>query len=323
MRAGSWKWIWAMAAIAIPGWASAYPADSTLLVKRVELSAAGDTLTWARYEYARDFRGDWVAKQYDYAHDTLKFANFLVIDSVPRVISDSLFSLDPVKGPTWTWERMDLYDAAGRPLRITLLERDSVVSVGDFQFDASGDVILAKLSPVKGPAYISRYDYDAQGRKTASQFLLGDSLLTATHYFYDGNGRQVSQVGFNGKGDTSSITTLEYDGAGRRSRETSRVKGDSLGYLGSEIRNEYDAAGHLVTVKSYDGTGNFRSMKVYVYQKITIPVALAGRARRGTPESGSRQAAIHPVPGWDALGRRLPFRIPVGVATVWFLPAFR
>jgi YD repeat-containing protein len=321
MRASMWKWIWTIAAIAIPSRVSAYPADSTLLVKRVGLSAAGDTLTWARYEYARDFRGDWVVKQYDYAHDTLIFATIMVIDSEPRVLSDSLFSLDPVKGPTWTWERMDLYDAAGRPLRITLLERDSVVSVGDFQYDASGNVILVKLAPVKGPAYISRYEYDAQGRKTASQFFLGDSLLTATHFLYDGNGRQVSQVGFNGKGDTSSITTMEYDGAGRRTRETSRVKGDSLGYLGSEIRNEYDAAGHLVTVKSYDGAGKLQSTEAYVYQKITIPLALAGRARRGTPASGSGPAAIRLSQGRDALGRRLP--IPAGAATAWFLPAFR
>jgi hypothetical protein len=144
-----------------------------------------------------------------------------------------------------------------------------------------------------------------------------------THYVYDGNGHQVSEVRLNGRGDTVSITTMENDAAGRGLRETSKIKDDSLRYLDGEIRNEYDATGHLAAVKSYGGTGNFLSMKMYTYQIITIPVALAGRAWRGTPASGSGPAAIRLAPGWDAQGRRLPFPRTVGVATVRFLPGFR
>lgn len=304
MFANLWKWSWALAAIAMPARISAYSADSTVLVKRAVLSPAGDTLTWPRYEYSRDFRGNWIAKQFEYSHDTLIFANFMAIDSGFRVVSDSLFSLDPIKGPTWTWERMDQYDAAGRPLRITLLEGDSVVSVGDFQYDAAGNPVMAKVAPVKGAAYISRFEYDSQGRKTVYRFFLDDSLSSETRYVYDGNGRLTAQVRFNGKGDTASNTSMEYDGEGHRIREVLRVKGDSLGSFSSETRNEYDAAGHLVTVKSYDGTGKLTSVKTYAYQRIAIPLALAGRARRATPASGPGAEAIRSAPGWDALGRR-------------------
>jgi YD repeat-containing protein len=207
----------------------------------------------------------------------------------------------------WSRERPDRYDAAGRILGISLLEGDSVVEVGEFQFDAAGRILLSKLTLSQGSTYTSRYEYDAQGRMTVLRFFLGDSLTTVDRYLYDGNGRQVSDARFNGKGDTLSVASMEYDGAGRRIREVDRVKGDSLGYLGSETRNEYDAAGHLVTVKSYGGNGVLKSTESYVYARVEIPLALAGRVRLGPGRTGMGPVSAISAAGRDALGRRLPF----------------
>jgi hypothetical protein len=86
-----------------------------------------------------------------------------------------------------------------------------------------------------------------------------------------------------------------------------RLKGDSLGILGSETRNEYDAAGHLVAVQSYGGNGALKSTELYVYERVEIPLGLAGPARRGPRRTGMGPASALSAAGRDALGRRLPF----------------
>lgn len=190
--------------------------------------------------------------------------------------------------------------------------RDDTLSSERFKtYDAGGHAV-AESSFTRGPAgpvRISvRAEYDGQGRVSGQKRYLRDSVRETTRYGYDGNGRQASVISFGSDGDTSVVTTLEYDASGRPTRKLSRYPGDSTGFLFTDDRTAYDAAGNVETVKGYGSGGSLQRVDNYAYRSISVPLAvIASRDRRGPKAPGWLTSGSV----WDILGRSRPDRIAV------------
>lgn len=294
-----------LALLAFPASVRAFPADSVLLVRHTYYSAAGDTMSVTRYDYSRDNQGKWYERESEYRRDTLDYMVYFVLDADFRFVADSIFVLDPVKGPVRSSETVQ-YDAGGRQVGAVIQSSDSSGYHAEMQYDAAGDMVLYILTYNSGTIDTIRYSYDSQRRKTG-QVVDFNGVHVETHYAYDGSGRDILETSFNGQGDTTSILSIEYDTAGKRTREVSTHPGDTLGLLYSETRYEYDAAGNKASVKSYGKSGALVSGQTYEYRDIQIPLGLAAyRKRGGSPEeAGGTHAWARSGSVLDALGRRI------------------
>ena len=299
-----------MAILVVPVAVRAYPADSLLLVQITNLSATlaapFDTGTVQKFEYSRDNQDNWYERQFEYRHDSLQLTTLKTYDASGRVLAESTASQGIHGGSVHTATRFE-YDAQGKMSRETISEGDSLTEIGLFQYDDSGK--LQKWIITSDPPGISvnyLYAYDSQGRLISQKHMNGDSLVEAYHDAYDGNGNLVSRILVDAKGDTSSVTTSEYDGSGRQTREVSTYGKDSI--LNTDKRTEYDAAGNVKKVSWYGKSGLLQSYDDYVYQ--TLPVPLSIFAFRGRKGGSSGMAPDRWV--LDALGRRLSARAYAG-----------
>jgi hypothetical protein len=278
----------------------AYPADSLLVVQVTEFSASGDTDEVEKYEYSRDNQGFWYERRLRFRQDSLIADGVYKFDADRRTVSVHGSSREgggELSHSSVEWG----YDSQGRNSRITLRLGDTLTAYIAIFYDAAGnrEKQVVTYEPPREP-YSFFYGYDASGRLHSQKQMHGDTLLATEEYAYDAMGKVIKVALFDIAGDTTSIYTLEYDGAGRETRNVWRSASGL--YVYSDVRTVYDAKGNVDSIKTYAGTGEIRSYKVHTYRTVSVPVPI----RR--PVAGRK--AAHPAqtafePGRDALGRSL------------------
>lgn len=116
-----------------------------------------------------------------------------------------------------------------------------------------------------GPTFGRTYTYDEAGRVTEERFLgnqAGSPVEAGVKHAYDGNGRRVRTIEFEGTTD-GVVATTEYDEGGR---VTEVRRGDSAtGGRFEEVETTYDLAGRVLTEKQVEDQGSTTRDTVYSY----------------------------------------------------------
>jgi RHS repeat-associated protein len=253
-------------------------------------------------------------------------------DNIYRLIT--VTEADPDGGgaqtsPVTTYE----YDAAGQLLSVT----DPLGRETAYQYDALGRRIKVTLPDPDGqggdPSPEIEYDYDLAGNVVGTT----DALGNVTAYAFDNLFRLISVTEADpdgtGGGQSSPVTTYEYDAAGQLlsvtdplGRETSyqydplgrRIKliqPDPDGVGGEdppETDYEFDFAGHLVSVT--DPLGN---VTTYAYDNLYRRVSTT----QPDPDAGGALSAPVTSFSYDAAGNMTSLTDPVGNVTSWVYDA--
>jgi YD repeat-containing protein len=310
MRIGFAAIIPLLASLALPAVSHAWPADSLVLASIATRGSVGDTLHVQKFTYSQDNQGFWYETDSYYRHDSVVTMERKTYNAARNDVFDTLWVLQP-KGNTSRISTRSEYDGAGRPVRAVLGYNDSLIVIYGYEYTASGKLskwtLAADSSDPTKYSDSSEFDYayDAEGHLLTETRTVNGVLKGIVHYGYDANGRIGTRVSLEANGDTSYAKTFAYDGEGRMIREITDYGKDTLSFLYSDIRTEYDAQGQVKKVSTYGKSGSLQETEEYAYQTVHVPVPIvAYRLRKGDP-SGSFSYAS----GRDALGRAI---VPMG-----------
>ena len=200
------------------------------------------------------------------------------------------------------------YDVAGRLQRTIYADG----AVQENVYDLAGRLSTVNQIPVNNstnfpaaPSEVTKYYYDAAGRRVALTNFLGTIIITGTRSAYDANGNLLNVVDFLGRTNNyvydrlnrqvqmvypdSTSTSYVYDSLSRRIAITNQA-GRITGY-------GYDALGRLIAVTNAVGT-SLTSTNQFGYDEVgfqTNQVDALGRVTRFE---------------YDALGRRTKRTLP-------------
>lgn len=260
--------------LCLPSRLLAYPADSLLLVHIMGTYASGETDTAGKYEYFRDDRGFWHERKYAYFHDSLTSVNENTYGANRLLVATSTSYRDAQGRANLVTSNLE-YDSQGRYSKVVYHYGETVSITYDFSYDTSGKLQKQNViySPPHAPAYYL-CEYDVSGRLLFKRLFEADTLAKTQAYAYDAEGNVIRDAHLDSKGDTSSYTTMEYDGAGRITREVIVFENRTI--IPMDIRTGYDAMGNVDTVKYYEDLPRSRWFEVFTYRSVNVPVPVRG-----------------------------------------------